>query len=156
MIDKARRNVSVLGYQNVEFIKGEIENIPLGNETADVVVSNCVMNLVPDKNKAFSETFRILKKGGHFSYSDIVTKGQLPEGLRESAAMYVGCVAGALDIEDYIAIIKKSGFKNVVIQRQINADVPEPVMLQYISREELEDYRNSGRGIFSVTVYAEK
>lgn len=156
MIEKAQRNVSVLGYNNVQFIRGEIENIPLEDETADVVVSNCVMNLVPDKNKAFRETYRILKKGGHFSISDIVTHGELPEGLRESAALYAGCVAGAIDLDDYLKIIKDAGFGQVIIQRQKTANVPEPVMLEYISREELEDYRKSGRGIFSVTVYAEK
>lgn len=156
MIAKAERNASVLGYNNVQFIKGEIEDIPLDDETADVVVSNCVMNLVPDKNKAFSETYRILKKGGHFSISDIVTNGELPEGLRESAAMYAGCVAGAIDLDDYLNIVKNAGFNQVSVQRQKSANVSESVMLEFITPQELEDYKNSGRGIFSVTVYAEK
>ena len=156
MVGKAQRNVTTLGYENVRFVKGEIEQIPLNDETADVVVSNCVMNLVPDKNKAFSETYRILKKGGHFSISDIVTHGDLPEGLKESAAMYAGCVAGAIDVDDYLEVIKNAGFKNISIQSQKTANVPESVMLEYISREELEDYKRSGRGIFSVTVYGEK
>src|SRR5690606_7460738 len=102
MIEKARANAARLGYSNVEFILGDIEAIPLEESTADVVVSNCVMNLVPDKNKAFAETYRILKPGGHFSISDIVVQGEMPEALRKDAEMYAGCVAGAIQKDNYL------------------------------------------------------
>ncbi len=91
MIEKAKANAQKLNYSNVEFRQGDIENMPLAGNTADVVVSNCVLNLVPDKKQAFAETFRVLKKGGHFSVSDIVLVSDLPEGLKKSAEMYTGC-----------------------------------------------------------------
>ncbi len=156
MVDKAKRNAAIMGYKNVEFVYGDIENIPVENDKADVVISNCVMNLVPDKEKAFAETYRILKAGGHFSISDIVIKGSLPEGLRESAALYAGCVSGAIEMDDYLAIIKKTGFKNVSVQRQKSTRVPEELMLEYIGKEEIDQYRKEGKGIFSITVYGEK
>ena len=102
MVKKARRNASTLNYSNVEFILGDIENIPLPEGTTDVVVSNCVMNLVPDKQKAFNETYRILKKGGHFSISDIVLQGNLPKEIQDEAALYAGCISGALQKENYM------------------------------------------------------
>ncbi len=156
MVAKARLNKLKMGYENIEFVKGDIENMPLPDGLADVVVSNCVMNLVPDKKKAFRETYRVLKPGGHFSISDIVTKGTMPAGLRESAALYAGCISGAIDIDEYKGFIRDAGFKNIIIQRQKPAAVPEEVMLEYISREELEEYRKSGLGIFSITIYGEK
>src|SRR6478735_1570693 len=118
MIEKARLNVDKLGYKNVEFRQGDIENMPIAGGVADVVVSNCVLNLVPDKKQAFAETFRILKKGGHFSVSDIVLVGDLPEGLRKSAEMYVGCVAGAIQKDEYLKIIGDAGFKEIKIQKE--------------------------------------
>lgn len=156
MIAKAKSNAARLGYHNVEFTYGDIENIPLPEGTADVVVSNCVMNLVPDKRKAFSETYRILKKGGHFSISDIVLSGELPEGLKDAAALYAGCISGAVDMDEYLSIIQYAGFRNVTIQKKTPTPVPEEVMRQYISPSEIEEYRQSGKGIFSITVYAEK
>jgi ubiquinone/menaquinone biosynthesis C-methylase UbiE len=156
MVEKAKLNATKLGFRNVEFTLGEIENIPIVDNTADVVVSNCVMNLVPNKEKAFQETYRIMKPGGHFSISDIVLKGDLPEGLREDAAMYAGCVSGALDIREYLSLIKKAGFKNILIQREQENDLPEEMYLKYFTVEEWEAYKNSGSGIFSITVYGEK
>lgn len=111
MIDKARENADKLGYNNVEFRLGDIENIPTMSNIADVVVSNCVMNLVPNKPKAFSEVHRILKIGGHFSISDIVLTGNLPEKIKAAAEMYAGCVASAIDKAEYLNIIKNSGFE---------------------------------------------
>lgn len=110
MIDKARTNAKKLGFSNVRFIYGDIEAIPLEDNVADVVVSNCVMNLVPSKEKAYAETYRILKPGGHFSISDIVIEGELPEELKKAAEMYAGCVSGAIQKDDYLSIITKSGF----------------------------------------------
>jgi len=155
MIEKARANAARLGYSNVEFILGDIEAIPLEESTADVVVSNCVMNLVPDKNKAFAETYRILKPGGHFSISDIVVQGEMPEALRKDAEMYAGCVAGAIQKDNYLDALRKAGFKNVRIQKEKSIALPEPLIDKYLTREEAEQFGKSF-GIFSVTVYGEK
>jgi ubiquinone/menaquinone biosynthesis C-methylase UbiE len=156
MVEKARINAGKMGYTNVEFRLGEIEDIPIADDTADVVVSNCVMNLVPSKEKAFQETWRIMKPGGHFSISDIVLRGDLPDGLREDAAMYAGCVSGAIDIQEYLDILRKTGFKNIKVQREQESALPEEICLKYFTKEEWEKYKNSGSGIFSITVYGEK
>jgi ubiquinone/menaquinone biosynthesis C-methylase UbiE len=156
MIFKAKENARKLGYTNVEFVYGEIENIPLPDNTADVVVSNCVMNLVPSKEKAFKETYRILKKGGHFSISDIVIEGQLPDKIREEAFLYAGCVSGAININEYLGVIRKAGFINIEIQQKVNNNLPENVFLKYMSRGDWDAYIKKGFGIFSITVFAEK
>ncbi len=156
MVKKARSNAEKFGYTNVEFVLGEIENIPIDDETADVVVSNCVMNLVPGKKKAFEETYRILKKGGHFSISDIVLEGELPQRLRDEAALYAGCVSGAIQMSDYLSIIENSGFRNIQVQKKKEIDLSEEVYLKYLNTGEWEKYKKSGSGIFSITVYAEK
>lgn len=156
MIEKAKRNAAKLGYGNVEFRLGEIEDLPLASNRVDVVVSNCVLNLVPDKEKALAETFRVLKPGGHFSISDIVLSGQLPEGLQQDAAMYAGCVSGAIEREAYLDIVRKVGFVNVQVQKQRRITLPDEILLQYLSPQDLESFKDSGTGIFSVTVYAEK
>ncbi len=156
MISKARENAEKLGFNNVEFRLGEIESIPLTSDKADVVVSNCVMNLVPDKPKAFSETYRILKPGGHFSISDVVLVGNLPEALRKDAEMYAGCVSGAIQKEQYLEMIRQAGFKNITVQKEKVINVPDDILSSYLSRQEIEAYRASGNGIMSVTVYAEK
>lgn len=156
MIEKARINVDTLGYKNVEFRQGDIENIPLAGGVADVVVSNCVLNLVPDKKQAFAETFRILKKGGHFSVSDIVLVGDLPEGLQKNAEMYVGCVSGAIQKDEYLNIIKEAGFKEIKIQKEKRIDLPEEILKEYLTENEIRDFKEGETGIFSVTVYAEK
>ena len=156
MIDKALANTKKLGYQNVEFVLGEIENLPLEDNLADVVVSNCVMNLVPDKAKAFSETFRILRPGGHFSISDVVLQGNLPDGLQESAELYAGCVAGAIDKEDYLQIIREAGFENIQVQKEREITLSDELLRQHLSSEAVTAFKESNNGIFSVTVYAEK
>ena len=156
MIAKAKLNAIKLNFSNVEFLLGDIENIPIENNTADVVVSNCVMNLVPNKQKAFSETFRILKSGGHFSISDIVLKGELPETLKNAATMYAGCVAGAQQLDKYINTIKEAGFVNIQIQKEREINVPNETLIQHLSSEELCDFKRRGVGIFSITVYADK
>lgn len=156
MIDKARMNAEKLGYHNVEFRYGDIEKLPVTANVADVVVSNCVMNLVPDKTKAFSETFRVLKPGGHFSISDIVLIGALPEGLRKNAEMYAGCVSGAIQKEEYLQIIKDSGFSNIEIQKNKKIHLPNEILSAYLSEEEMNGVKNNQLGIFSITVYAEK
>lgn len=156
MLEKARKNTKALGFTNVEFRAGDIEAMPVEDNVADVVVSNCVMNLVPDKQKAFAETFRILKSGGHFSISDIVLKGELPDNIRTAAAMYAGCVSGALQKEEYLNNITKNGFVNVIVQKEREIRVPNELLLEYISMEQLREFKKLGTGIFSITVYAEK
>ena len=156
MIDKARENAKKLNLNNVEFRLGEIENLPVQNEEADVVVSNCVLNLVPDKKSALDETYRILKKGGHFSVSDIVTYSAIPEGLREEAALYAGCVSGALIKEEYLKLIEGAGFQNIKIQKEQKMNLPDELLAKYLDADELKLYKNEFAGIASITVYGEK
>mgnify|MGYP001352901166 CR=1 FL=1 len=156
MIEKAKANAAKLGYQNVEFRKGDIESLPLTNNIVDVVVSNCVLNLVPDKRKAFREVLRVLKPGGHFSISDVVLRGEIPARLKESAEMYAGCVAGALPESEYLGIIHDLGFENVTIQKRKAIIVPDDILSKYISPEEIATYKASGAGTFSITVSAYK
>lgn len=156
MIEKAQLNAQKLGYLNVEFWQGDIENMPLAAGIADVVVSNCVLNLVPNKQQAFAETFRILKKGGHFSVSDIVLVGELPEGLQKSAEMYAGCVSGAIQKDEYLAIIQQTGFSAITIQKEKRITLPDDILKDYLSVELIEEFKTGKTGIFSITVYAEK
>jgi ubiquinone/menaquinone biosynthesis C-methylase UbiE len=156
MVEKARQNAQKLGFENVEFVQGDIENMPLPKEIADVVVSNCVLNLVPNKENVLKETYRVLKTGGHFSISDIVLRGNLPEGLQKEAEMYAGCVSGAIQKDEYLQIIEKVGFKNIKIQKQKKIFLPDSILAQYLSPDEIEQFRDSKMGILSVTVYAEK
>ena len=156
MIEKARNNADKLGFNNVEFRLGDIENIPLMSNVADVVVSNCVMNLVPNKPKAFAEVQRILKPTGHFSISDIVLVGDLPEKIKNAAEMYAGCVASAIQMEDYLKIIENSGFKNISLQKKKPIIVPDDILKNYLNDEEIQQYKDSTTRIYSITVYAEK
>lgn len=156
MIEKARNNADKLGLNNVEFRLGDIENIPLMSNVADVVVSNCVMNLVPNKPKAFAEVQRILKPTGHFSISDIVLVGDLPEKIKNAAEMYAGCVASAIQMEDYLKIIENSGFKNITLQKKKPIIVPDDILKNYLNEEEIQQYKDSTTRIYSITVYAEK
>lgn len=156
MIEKARNNADKLGFNNVEFRLGDIENIPLMSNVADVVVSNCVMNLVPNKLKAFAEVQRILKPTGHFSISDIVLVGDLPEKIKSAAEMYAGCVASAIQMEKYLKIIENSGFKNITLQKKKPIIVPDDILKNYLNDEEIQQYKDSTTRIYSITVYAEK
>lgn len=156
MIEKARANAAKLNYRNVEFRQGDIENMPLAGNIADVVVSNCVLNLVPDKKQAFKETFRILKTGGHFSVSDIVLVGELPDGLQKSAELYAGCVSGAIQKEEYLHIIEQAGFRNVQVQKEKRITLPDEILKEYLSADAMEEFKTGSTGIFSITVYAEK
>jgi arsenite methyltransferase len=156
MIEKARANVEKLGYNNVEFRQGDIEAVPVTANTADVVVSNCVLNLVPDKDKAVGEIYRILKPGGHFSISDIVLVGRLPEKIRSVAEMYAGCVSGALQKEVYLEIVRSKGFENISIQKEKTIVIPDDILSNYLSAEDIQEFKAMGTGIYSITVYAEK
>jgi arsenite methyltransferase len=156
MIEKATANAVKLGYENVEFLPGDIEDIPLPDKVSDVVISNCVLNLVPDKQKVFSEIFRILKPGGHFSISDIVRSGELPAGLQKDAEMYAGCVSGSVQKEVYLNLIRKTGFENLKIQKEKPIILPQKLMSRYLNKEEISGFYEGNSGIFSITVYAEK
>ncbi len=156
MIGKARSNANKLGFQNVEFRQGDIERLPVFSNTADVIVSNCVLNLVPNKDGVFKEINRVLKPGGHFSISDIVLIGSLPAKLKEAAEMYAGCVAGAIQKQAYLELILINGFKNIVIQKEKVITVPDDILNSYLSETEIVAFRHSGTGIYSITVYAEK
>lgn len=156
MIEKARANAAKLGFTNVEFRLGDIENVPVDDRTADVVVSNCVMNLVPNKQRAFAETFRIIKHGGHFSISDIVLQGELPDGLRDEAALYAGCISGAIRKDEYLRIIKEAGFVRITVQKERIIDIPNEILSRYMTLAQLREFKKNRIGIVSVTVYAEK
>lgn len=156
MIAKANRNKEKLGLENVEFKLGEIEQLPIEKEVIDVVLSNCVLNLVPDKSAAFSEIYRVLKSGAHFCISDIVIDGDLPEGLKKSAEMYAGCVSGALQKDEYLKIIEQNGFKNVEIKKTKVIELPESLLSEFINEEEIIRFKNSKTGIFSITVVGYK
>jgi arsenite methyltransferase len=156
MIEKARHNAEVRGYNNVEFRQGDIEKMPVTANTANVIVSNCVLNLVPNKDGVFKEIFRVLKPGGHFSISDIVLKGQLPANIRNAAEMYAGCVSGAIQKEKYLELIQTNGFTNISVQKEKPIIVPDDILSNYLTAEELVSFKQSGTGIYSITVYAEK
>lgn len=156
MIEKARSNAEIRGFNNVEFRQGDIEKMPITSNVADVVVSNCVLNLVPNKDGVFKEIYRVLKNGGHFSISDVVLQGTLPEKLRTAAEMYAGCVSGAIQKEVYLELINSNGFKNVTIQKEKQIMVPDDILENYISKEEIGSFKSSDLGIYSITVYAEK
>lgn len=156
MIKKARENAEKLGYNNVEFREGDIDNMPVNDSVADVVVSNCVLNLVPNKKNVIDEIFRVLKPGGHFSISDIVLVGELTEALRQDAEMYAGCVAGAIQKADYLGHIEAAGFENVVIQKEKTINIPEDILSKYLDSDDMESFQSGATGIFSITVYAEK
>jgi ubiquinone/menaquinone biosynthesis C-methylase UbiE len=156
MIEKARANAEKLSFHNVEFRQGDIENMPVGANVADVIVSNCVLNLVPNKDAVIKDIYRVLKPGGHFSISDVVLVGNLPDALQKDAEMYAGCVAGAIQKEVYLELIRSNGFKNVIIQKDKPIIVPDDILKNYLNEEQLASFKNSSIGIFSITVYAEK
>ncbi len=156
MIEKARVNAEKRGFHNVEFRQGDIENMPVTANTANVIVSNCVLNLVPNKDGVIKEIYRVLKPAGHFSISDIVLEGELPKEIKEAAEMYAGCVAGAIQKEVYLNLIKANGFTNITVQKDKAIIIPNDILSQYLSAEQIEDFKQSGTGIRSITVHAEK
>lgn len=146
MLSKAEENRKKLGYANVEFLRGDIEEMPLPDNSYDVVLSNCVLNLVPDKQKAFSEIFRVLKSGGHFTVSDVVVKGTLSDRARSDAELYAGCVSGASAMDEYLGFIRENGFSDITIHKQKKIELPDDVL------DQAED--NEDTGVFSITLSA--
>ena len=124
MLALARENQRQAGVTNVEFLKGEIENIPLTANSVDVIISNCVINLSADKDRVLAEAFRVLKPGGRFAVSDVVTRGAVPDQVRQSMLLWVGCIAGALDENDYIARLTRAGFAEISVEptREYNVE----------------------------------
>jgi arsenite methyltransferase len=156
MVARARTNAAKLGYGNVEFRLGEIEHLPVRDDTVDLVISNCVLNLVPDKAQAFAQTLRVLKPGGHFCVSDVIATGMLPEGIRRAAALYVGCIAGAMPEADYLAVIRQTGFRDVSIVERKPVPLPDELLREHLSEPELVAFRTSSVGLLSVTVLGTK
>ena len=156
MLKKARQNADKSGYNNVEFREGDIETMPISDNSVDVIVSNCVLNLVPNKKAVFAEMYRVLKGKGHFSISDIVILGQLPMALQKDAEMYAGCVAGAIQKESYLNFIKETGFENIILQKEKAIFIPDDILRNYLSENEIKEFRNGKTGIFSITVFAQK
>jgi arsenite methyltransferase len=156
MIEKARLNAEALGFNNVEFRAGDIENIPVTTDSVDVIVSNCVLNLVPNKDGVFKEIYRALKPGGHFSISDIVLEGELPNEIKEAAELYAGCVAGAIQKKAYLELIEANGFENIAIQKDKPIIIPDDILLHNLSSEQLQKFKISGKIISSITVFAQK
>jgi len=156
MIAKAQHNAQKLGYQNVEFRQGDIELMPVSDNLADVVVSNCVLNLVPNKAATIQEIYRVLKPGGHFSISDIVLVGQLPPAILEASEMYAGCVSGAIAKDAYLGHVAAAGFVNVVLQKEKMIYIPDEILLRYLDQAAIDDFRSGPNNIFSITLYGEK
>jgi len=156
MINKARENAEKLNLHNVEFRQGDIEKMPVSANTADVIVSNCVLNLVPNKPNVFQEMYRVLKPGGHFCISDIVLVGVLPASLQDAAEMYAGCVAGAIQKNDYLGIIESTGFKNINLQKEKTITIPDDILSNYLDAQQLAEFKSGTLGIYSITVYGEK
>ena len=156
MIKKARENAEKLNLMNVEFRLGDIDDMPVTSNYADVIVSNCVLNLVPNKYKVISEIYRVLKPGGHFSISDIVLEGELPSKWKDVAELYAGCVSGAIQKQVYLEIIEQAGFNNITLQKDKAIIIPDDILANYLTAEEIAEYKNGRTKITSITVYAEK
>ena len=150
MVEKARANAEKLGLENVDFVEGDIEALPLDAERADVVLSNCVLNLVPDKDRAFAEMYRILRPGGHFCVSDVVADGTLPDEVRRSAELYAGCVAGAIEETDYLNRLEAVGFADVEVPGRRRIDVPDEAFPDTVS--DADRAALAEEGLWSVTV----
>ena len=156
MVAKARENTEQSGFDNVEFRLGEIEHLPVRSDSIDVVISNCVLNLVPDKQRAFAEIYRVLKPGGHFCISDIVSSQELPHWVKGIAEAYAGCVAGALPKVDYLKLIQETGFSDITVAAERRINVPAELIAKSLSKEQQEQAEANDLHVMSVTVTAVK
>jgi len=156
MVAKARENTEQSDFDNVEFRLGEIEHLPVLSNTVDVVISNCVLNLVPDKQRAFAEIFRVLKPGGHFCISDIVSSQALPDWLKDIAEAYAGCVSGAIPKQDYLGVIQKTGFKHIDVASERRINVPAELISSSLTSQQQEEAMGNDLHVMSVTVTAVK
>lgn len=156
MVELAERNRRKLGFDNVEFRLGEIEDLPVDSSSVDVVLSNCVLNLVPDKHKSYEEIYRVLKPGGRFGISDIVLNGKLPSGFKQIAAMYTNCVSGAIQQEDYLQIIRDAGFANPIVREEYIVSLSDELLDEYGDHPAVNEFLKSDTTIVSITVTAKK
>lgn len=156
MVAKAKANAQKVGYTNVEFRQGDIDDMPVRDNLADVVISNCVLNLVPNKSAVMSEIFRVLKPGGHFSISDVVTAGPLPDALRADATLYAGCISGAVTENQYIGLLMAAGFEYIEIKRRKPITLPDDLLAKHLTPTEVEDFKKNGYGVSSITVFGIK
>jgi arsenite methyltransferase len=146
MIERARSGAERLNIQNVEFRQGYLEDLPVDSNTVDVIISNCVINLAPDKSKVFAEAFRVLRRGGKFAVSDIVTDGPLPDAIKKSLSAWAGCVAGAVEASKYVEMMKSVGFTAISIvpvffdKQDVDsalADMKDAIELKTVSQDEI-------------------
>jgi arsenite methyltransferase len=151
MVSRARKNAANLGYSNVEFLLGDIESLPVESTSIDAVISNCVLNLVPDKARAFVEIHRVLRPRGHFCISDVVVTGPLPDEVREAAELYVGCVAGAMQRDGYIELVRESGFERVEVVKERVIELPDELDGNF-DRATVNAYRKSPSKAVSITL----
>jgi len=162
MIDRARENARKGNYTNVEFRLGEIENLPAADNSVDVVISNCVINLAPDKSRVFKEAFRVLKPGGRLMISDIVLLKELPDPIRDSIEAYIGCVAGATKKDEYLKTIKNAGFKDVQVLEETSFPVEflsnDPVGKEIIEKLKMpiDEVKEIGKSVISIRVQGRK
>ncbi|NIQ40138.1 MAG: arsenite methyltransferase [Proteobacteria bacterium] len=162
MVDKARENVRKGDYRNVEFRLGEIENLPVADSTADAVISNCVINLSPDKEKVFQEAFRVLKPDGRLMVSDIVLLKELPDPIKESAEAYVGCVSGAIGRDEYLRAIEAAGFEKVEVLDETSFPIEfilnDPLAKSVIEKSKIprDKLKEADRAIASITICGSK
>lgn len=156
MIEKATKNASKRGYSNVVFIEGDIEQMPLPDCSVDVVVSNCVLNLLPEKDQIFKEIFRVMKHGAHFCVSDVVLDGKFPKEFTDNASMYAGCIASAIQRDDYLEEIKKAGFEKIRVEKTKTIVIPDEVLEEHLNGNTIAQYKAGSVGIYSITVTGEK
>lgn len=152
MLEKARNNASKRGFTNIEFLEGDIENVPLPDKTVDVVVSNCVLNLLPQKDKVFKEIYRVLKPNGHFCISDVVLNGFFPKEFTNNAALYAGCIASAIQRDEYLAEIEKANFVEIKIEHTKTVFIPDEVLQEHLDEVTIHKYKAGNVGIYSITV----
>jgi len=156
MIARARENAHRSGYSNVEFRLGEIEHLPVLSDSIDVVISNCVLNLVPDKKQAFAEIWRVLKPGGHFCVSDIVASSELPEWVKGIADAYAGCVAGAIPKKEYLRMVEEAGFRQIEIAKEKRVEIPDELLTDSLTPAQQQEITNRNLHVMSITVKAFK
>lgn len=156
MVRRARQAAEKMGFDNVDFRIGELEELPVTTDSIDVAVSNCVLNLVPDKQQALREIRRVLRPGGRLALADVVSERTLPEAVREAAEDYAGCITGALTKDDYLALVQEVGFADVQVVEQRPLELPDDVLCPHLSDEDLASFRSSGAALLSVTVLGRK
>jgi arsenite methyltransferase len=156
MVARARENAAKLGFDNTDFRLGEIEHLPVRSGTVDVVISNCVLNLVPDKQRVFAEIHRVLRPGGHFCISDIVASRPLPEWVKGIAEAYAGCVSGAIPKGEYLDIVAAAGFGDVRVRAEKRIEVPAELLRRHLSPARRREAEADDLHVMAITVTAVK